>query len=276
MSVQVTLNGDGLNYESEATLIQAAKIIGFLNTDELINDQGAQSQRTNAGNLLLDDEPQKQLSSPREAILDSGAKTNAQKIVILGQYIADRDGSDEFSPSELKTLFVKAGEPAPRNLARDMRDAVRAGYVTESLDTTGAYVVTNTGRKAIADGFKGASKSSRPKSSNGKSSAKARKTPEWLTTVEVSDQLEGYPGYRLMKTRSDKVLWILQWASEHDRKQLSGLEVELVAEQLADSVPNKQVASAVMPHLSKSRVSKNAEGYRILHDGTQYLTQLGE
>lgn len=280
MGVKIHLYGDGLEYETEASLIQAAKIIGFLNTEEPLTteyDQG-QSRISKAENNFIDEGSVRPLSSPREAVLDSGAKTNAQKILILGQYIADRDGTDEFAPAELKTLFVKAGEAAPRNLARDIRDAIRAGYITESIETTGVYVVTNTGRKAIAEGFQnnGAVSGNRRRSASSSrhSVTKASKAvPDWISSLSISDQMEGFPSYRKMSIRSYKVLWILQWATTLGREQITGAEIEAVASKLADNVPSKQVASSVRPFLSKSYISKNSEGYRILHNGSEHLKE---
>lgn len=279
MSVKVTLQGDGLNYETEASVIQAAKIIGFLNTEEpLANDYTTASQATISQNSFLEEKKDRQISSPREAIIESNAKTNAQKIVVLGRYIIERDAADEFGSNELKTLFLKAGEPAPRNLARDMRDAVRAGYIAESVDKSDMYIVTNTGHKAIAETFTAhVSQQARRKKRAATSSSNATKAQpeiEWLKTIAVSDQLENFPSYRKMKTRSQKVLWILQWAKASDKDKVSGSEVVAIANKLADNIPSKQIAAAFSPYLSKSYVSKSSEGYGILYEGTQYLKSI--
>ena len=278
MSVKVQLQGDGLNYETEATVIQAAKIIGFLNTqDPLLNDYSS-SQQNNlpARSEFFDGTPRPQISSPREALLESGAKTNVQKILVLGVYITERDASDEFASTELKTLFLKSGESAPRNLARDIREAIRAGYIAESFDNSDSFIVTNTGRRIITEGFSISNKQTthRRKKSNGTSKSglsKAYKAPDWLENSSVIDQLSGFPGYRKMKTRSDKILWILQWANLNGGNQLSGSDIEYVAKKLSDNVPNRQVASSLSPYLSKSLVSKNSDGYIILYDGTEFL-----
>lgn len=277
MSVRVKLQGDGLNYETEATVIQAAKIIGFLNTQEpLSGDYSPVQKIIPAQSDFLNNNTRAQTSSPREVILESGAKTNVQKILVLGAYLTERDTTDGFASTELKTLFTKAGEPAPRNLTRDMREAVRAGYIADSFDSSDSYIVTNTGRKVLAEGFHATSTSSshkkRKTSSGAKSGlSKTYKAPEWLDSASIVDHLSGFPSYRKMKTRSDKVLWLLQWASLNGANQLSGSDIEYVAKKLSDSVPNKQVAAALTPYLSKSLVSKNSDGYSILYDGTEYL-----
>jgi len=281
MGVTVTLIGDGLNYETEASVIQAAKIIGFLNMDDSFSQQGADTAALANDQPFLEERSSRALSSPREVILESMAKTNTQKILVLGEYITQRDNTDEFSPSELKTLFVKAGEPAPRNLARDINDAVRAGYIVESPDTSGAYFVTNTGRRVLTDGFgtirstgsnkRGTSRSAKHRSTG----TRAQKVPEWLTNMSVEDQMESFPSYRVMSTRKDKVLWILQWAMTAGRDRVNGVEIASIADKLSDDVPNRQVAAATSQYLSQGYISKNAEGYKILHSGSEALRSKG-
>lgn len=271
MGVKVTLSGDGLNYESDASLVQAAKIIGFLNTEESLPAE--YSSGATGGHSFIDAPQAKPLSSPREAILSTDAKTNAQKILVLGAYLAQRDNSDEFATAELKTLFVKAGEPAPRNLARDIRDAVKAGYIMESMTSSDMYAVTNTGYKKLEDGFGSTVVKKVRKKSNGKPAKKAE-LPEWLQTTSVDDQLDGFPSYRQLNTRSNRVLWILQWAQKANRERLIGIEISAIADKLFDNIPTKQIAASFLPHLSSNRVSKTAEGYKILYSGSEFLKAL--
>lgn len=272
MSVKVTLSGDGLNYQSDASLVQAAKIIGFLNTEEPLPAEYGSS--TVGGTNFIDAPQVKPLSSPREAILNTNAKTNAQKILVLGAYLAQRDNSDEFATAELKTLFVKAGEPAPRNLARDIRDAVKSGYIMESMTSSDMYAVTNTGYKRLEAGFSASAVKKTRKKSNGKPAKKAE-IPEWLQTTSVDDQLEGFPSYRQIGTRSNRVLWILQWAARANRERLTGIEISAIADKLSDNIPTKQIAASFLQHLSSNRASKTVEGYKILYSGSEFLKTLG-
>lgn len=272
MAVRVQLVGDGLNYDTEATLVQAAKIIGFLNTDEVLTEAPMRPAITSG---FINESQMVQVSSPREAILSTGAKTNAQKILVLGAYIAQRDNTNEFASGELKTLFIKAGEPAPRNLSRDIRDAVKASYITESFDTSDSFIVTNTGYSALQESF--ASETgrkparSRKKNSSGSRSQKAPEMPEWLDGLSIDDQMNGFPSYRQMKTRSDKVLWIAQWASQNAHDRINSADINVIANKLADHIPRNQIPAAYATHLTKGYVSKTADGYKVLYAGTEYL-----
>lgn len=274
MTVNVSLNGDGLNYSTEADLLQAAKIIGFLNTTEALPlHPSAIGQETG----LLDSTVNRPLTSPREAMIESGAKTNAQKILVLGNYIQERDTTDHFVPNELKTVFAKAGEPAPKNLRRDIEGTVRLGYIMENPEVSGQYMITNLGYSSLRDGFSNAN-TNKPKRSGGKTASKgASKTvsiPEWLTSTVVEDRMEGYKSYRMMNTRSDKILWILQWGNQNGHPTLTGPEIAAVADKLGTSVPNKQITSAVNPYLVRDFISKSSTGYKIMHNGTEYLMEV--
>jgi hypothetical protein len=250
--------------------VQAAKIIGFLNTDEALPAEYGHGTTSGA---LIDAPKIRPVSSPREAILSTDARTNIQKILVLGAYLARRDNSDEFAAAELKTLFVKAGEPAPRNLGRDIRDAVRAGYIMESVSSTDMYAVTNTGHKTLEDGF-GTSTAKKARKKSTTKSSKKTEMPEWLRTASVDDQLEGFPSYRQITTRSNRALWVLQWATNAGRERMTGTEISAVADKLSDHIPAKQVAACFSQHLSNNRVSKTTEGYKVLYSGSEFLKAL--
>jgi hypothetical protein len=140
----------------------------------------------------------------------------------------------------------------------------------ESMTSSDMYAVTNTGYKALEDGFSSASPKKARKKTSGKSPKKAD-TPDWLRGMSVDDQLEDFPSYRQLSTRKDRVLWILQWASQAGRERLTGTEITAIADKLSDNIPTQQIAASFAPHLSNNRVSKNSEGYKILYDGIEYL-----
>jgi len=272
MSVKVSLSGDGLNYSTDADVVQAAKIIGFLNMDESLQASVSGGYVSTSNDNFIET-PKKLQKSPREAIIESGAKTNVQKILVLGNFIMGIDSSETFAQNELKSIFVKAGEPAPKNLSRDVEAAVRQGYIFESPDITGQFIITNTGMKALDQGF--AVSQNHKKSSQNKTSlrskSKAPSKPEWLKSISVIDRIEGFRSYRHMNTRSEKCLWILQWGALNNHEWLTGSEIASIADELSTSVPNRQIAAAMAPHLARDYVSKSSDGYKILHEGTQSL-----
>ncbi|QQS69899.1 hypothetical protein IPP75_02055 [Candidatus Saccharibacteria bacterium] len=277
MAVQITIDGEGLSYTSNINIIQAAKIIGFLNTEEPLGAADSYQNTPHQGATNFIDPPKnKVVSSPREAIIHARARTNAQKILVLGAYIVERDGAEEFASTELKNLFIKAGESAPRNLSRDLKYAIKSGYITESMSGSDMYIVTNTGYNVLENGFEATEHSSTPSANGGRKSRKRRNPkiapkPEWLDSVEIDDHMEGYPTYRQMNTKSDKALWIVQWATAKGRERVTAADITAVADGLADHIQRNQITATLSGHVSKSNVSKTADGYKILYSGSRYL-----
>jgi hypothetical protein len=90
--------------------------------------------------------------SPREYLDRSGAKTNPEKITALGLYLRAQ-GTESFTARNLRDLFVSAGEATPKNLPRDIKDTVRAGFLAAHPDQADNYYVTNRGETTAAGGF---------------------------------------------------------------------------------------------------------------------------
>jgi len=90
--------------------------------------------------------------SPREYLDRSGAKTNAEKITALGLYLLAQ-GAESFTARDLRQVFVSAGEPTPKNLARDIKHSVRTGWLALRPDQPDRLYITNRGEAAASHGF---------------------------------------------------------------------------------------------------------------------------
>jgi len=90
--------------------------------------------------------------SPREYLDRSGAKTNTEKITALGLYLRAQ-GAESFTARDVRDLFVLAGEATPKNLPRDIKDTVRAGWIATRPEQQDRYYVTNRGDSVAAGGF---------------------------------------------------------------------------------------------------------------------------
>lgn len=159
-TINISITGK-VSYEDEITVAQAAKIITFLNADEGIGDASLESGNDeNLGNQGGPNTRQQgnAVASAREALDLSGAKTNPEKIVALGQYVL-QDGGDTFKVEDVKSQFRRARETAPRNFSRDLGVAVKEGWLAEGDD--GDYYLTNKIQGIFDGGFKF------PKSSSG-------------------------------------------------------------------------------------------------------------
>jgi hypothetical protein len=158
MGVIVRLEGDGLQYQGETTPFNAAQIIGFLS-----NAQGTGGEALlvpQVGGSAVPAGATTSRPAPREALQRSGAKTNGQKITVLGHYVATNVGhEDSFMLDEVKNAFRRAGEPLPANFSRDVQDAVRSGLIYEDENVTGTYRLTDLAVEFVDSGFPEASPS---------------------------------------------------------------------------------------------------------------------
>ena len=273
MSVKVSLNGDGLSFEAETTVLQAAQIIGFLGNETNTMPLNANPSLSYEGAQPSLGMPTKPVS-PRERLIEVNAKTNPQKILTLGQYVIDRDRSENFSAADIKSLFGRAGEPIPRNLGRDIREAVRLGFIYEDESISDHFIVTGKGLEALGAGFAG-------DTSKGPRSASSRKrTPrkngvstvsESVKNMVVSDVKEGLPNYRTLAQKSDRLMWVLAYAQEAGIEMLTAKEIEDIAQRLSDNIPARQIAPFTQTALKRGYLSKTSDGYRILFSGIRYL-----
>lgn len=269
MSVKVTLNGDGLNYSKDASVVQAAQIIGFLNNTET---QAGDSSLRNEPIIL--GEPTKPRKSPREYLLDTGARTNTQKILALSDYVSKRDSVEVISILDVKSAFSKAGEPVPRNFSRDLKDAVQTGYISEDDNQAGHYFITNKGYEVLENSFEKGQRAvrRRTKRSNGQGGSVVP-INEKVSKLSFSDLLDGYPNYHSLNSKTERAMWIITYAKFNDIESLSGKEIEYVAQQLSDNIPNSQIAAAMRMPLAKGFISKIKGSYRIIHKGEEYLKE---
>lgn len=145
----IQIEGPGLTLKREAEEAMVLRILGILLGTR------AQTMFAQASGLQASVAPPEVANvgeSPREYLDRSGAKTNPEKITALGLYLRAQ-GSESFSPRNLRDLFVAAGEAAPKNMTRDIKEAVRSGWAAIRPDQPDSYYVTNRGETAAAGGF---------------------------------------------------------------------------------------------------------------------------
>jgi hypothetical protein len=147
---RVKLEGEGLVLEREVTKdvgqrIAVLVLTGAGDTQGLPRrgaiDQVAQLEGHSA-NLSL-----------REFILKHEPKRSPDKIVAIGVYLSDHAHKDSFAREDLEEAFQAAGEAMPGNLFRDVKWAVRTGWIAPKPGAKNRYYVTNSGREAVTQRF---------------------------------------------------------------------------------------------------------------------------
>jgi|SRR3989344_2910900 len=261
-NVKVTIEGEGLSLTKNTTLQKAGQIISFLGHDGV--EQSSAGGTAVTPSLL----PMRRVQA-REVIVNSGAKTYAQKITVLAVYLRDQQGQDTFTPQELKVLFKKMGDE-PKNFTRDLTTAVDLQYVHCVDASSEQYELTDRGSTAVEEGFVGVA----VKKSGGKKSTASKGTRNEVADMEISADMDGYPGYHDLPTKGDKILWLLECARHKDVKALTPAEVESLSLKLQDRIESSGFTALNARNIKKSFVIKAKEGLQIQKKGSDYLKKV--
>lgn len=274
--ITITITGK-VRYEDEITIAQAARIITFLNTEGDVATLGAAQSGAQARGQAASAtawQSGNAVGSAREALDLSGAKTNPEKIVALGQYVL-LDGGETFKVEDVKAQFRRARETVPANFSRDLSVAVQAGWVAQGDGDE--YYITNKIQGIFDGDFKF------PKVSNGggrsRGASKSTKVkPEVFAGVdEFPTRLDGFASYAKMKTDKDRLLWALQFARSKGIKGLANKDLAWLTDHLGAGVPSGNITAAVRGAKSAGYVNRSTvdQTLRVTDDGEAYLKTVG-
>lgn len=270
----LTIKGK-VGYEDEISVAQAARIIAFLNDDDRDANLGA-DLAGDLGDRVRDDanKSANKVGSAREALDLSGAKTNPEKIVALGEYVL-QDGGETFKVEDVKAQFRRARETAPGNFSRDMTTAVQAGWIAPGDGDE--YYITNK-IQGIFDGDFKFPKSTSNAGGRSRVAPKAKTKPDVFAGIdEFPTRMDGYPNYPKMKTEKDRVLWALQFAKSEGIKGLANKDVAWLTDHLGAGVPSNNIAGAFRGGKSAGHMNRSTvdQSIRITEDGEAYLKTVG-
>lgn len=278
--IKISLQGK-VSYQDEITVSQAAQIITFLNApggEEVslgsVHGTGAQGGRDTSPSLGR--KSGKAVGSAREALDFSGAKTNPEKIVALGEYVL-QDGGETFKVEDVKAQFRRARETAPANFSRDLSVAVQAGWIAQA---EGDEYYTTSKIQGIFDGgfrFPRVGNGGKARSSTKSNKAKVEKPAVFAAIDEFPTRLDGFPPYSKMKTNKDKLLWVIQFAKENGIKGLANRDIVWLTDHLGAGVPTGHITGAFNRAQSAGYSNRSTQDktLRITEDGTTYLRTVG-
>jgi hypothetical protein len=274
--VTISMKGK-VGYEDEITAAQAARIITFLNavgeshgslgTDpgQSLGETGAADSKKSGGRV----------ASARDALDLSGARTNPEKIVALGQYVL-QDGGDTFKVEDIKAQFRRARESAPGNFSRDLATALREDWLAEG--DGGEYFVTNK-IKGIFDGDFKFPKSTSSGGGRSRATAKSAKAkPDVFAGIdEFPTRIDGLASYSKMKSDKDRLLWALHFAKDRGIKGLVNKDLAWLTDHLGAGVPSGHITGAARNAKSAGYLNRSTVDHtlRITEDGEIYLKSVG-
>lgn len=167
---KVAISGPGISIEREVEEGVIPRLVAILvgGTSPAGSDSAASSaaRESSSGTTIA------------EFLADLNISGNAERIAGIALFLRDVLKRNRVRRDELAEWFQRAGEPAPRNLPRDIRSAVTQRLIAEDHARTGEYLVTETGVRAL-QGAKGpAPARSAPKASKrrARSASTARPT----------------------------------------------------------------------------------------------------
>jgi len=269
MTVKILIEGDGLTFNKDITFKKAGQIITFLGSDESIAP-------VEQGQVVLP--PAKMLpaedQTPMDLILQSKAKTNAQKITVLGSYLSDKDRSEHFFVKDVQQELKKLGEE-PTNFGRDLKSAETMKYIYQlEPKNEGRYGVTVAGRNAINTQFSGEMRNktvSKKRSSGTKKSIPLRTE---ITSFSISSEMEGYPNFHKLPTKADSILWVLAYADNQNVDGLTPKEVEHLTEKLKMKIPQNNFSAHNKKNFTEGYVAQTNGVFKLQHKGMDHLKTL--
>jgi hypothetical protein len=267
MVVNIKLSGEGLSFEGETDLLGAGQVIAFLNkSKEKKNLDG--SLKSDPLLLSMDAIVPRNVGTPREALFDSGAKTNSEKIVTLVKYIIDRNSVESVSVQEIQIAFKKAGEPLPRNFSRDLKDTITIGYIYE-IDSGDGYRLSDMGIQAVNSKFEKGATPMRAKKS--KAINPAGKVREEIKNLEVLPTYSGMNDFYSLATKGKKILWLIAYAMDKGIESVTPAEVHSLGEKLRENLPPSSFTALTDRIVKDGFIYKSGEGYKINQKGLDSL-----
>jgi len=277
-TLKIKISGK-LDYEDDLSVAQAARIITFLNTDDRgLDASDSFGSGSNTGDTDKGTPPK--VTSPRQALEASRAKTNPEKIVALAAYVL-QDGGETFKLEAIKPLFQRARATMPGNLTRDLTSAIGSGWIAESNVASEYYLtdkVANVLESGFPEGVSGGVTKGKSKTSSARKRTKgpATKPDVFVGIDDFSVTMDGLPGYHEMKSDKDKVLWVLESAKKLGIKGLANRDIAWLTDHLGAGVPAGNITGAFNTAQKQGYASRSTMNrtLRILPTGRNFLATL--
>lgn len=157
MKYTIKITGPGLNFEQEVAEDVAKRTMLSVLTGEIpVNINTEKKPDTNSNYTkpdLVDDGYSKPDLSIREFLLKYEPKRNPDKITAIALFLKKKMNKKTFSKTDIIESFENAAEPVPKNLGRDIRWALKSGWIAAKTGEDDVYYITGTGQTAVEEKF---------------------------------------------------------------------------------------------------------------------------
>lgn len=267
MAVNITIQGNGLSFKKGISVQRAGQIITFLGIDEESTVIDPNQIPSSPSSLISSS-----LQSPSELINESKAKTNAQKITVIGNYLQEKDKQESFLVKEVLLQLRKIGEQ-PGNFSRDIGTAESLQYIYPHDVKKGIYGVSEKGKEAIRNKFL-ETPSLKTKSKNKGGFKKAVLPRNEVLALPIVASLDGYADFHILQTKADSILWILAYADTQGVENLTPREVEALSDKLRKKIEQTGFSAHNKRNIKLGYVSQTGNQFKIQQKGLDHLKKL--
>ena len=162
MSITIVVKTSGLNVSAslkDEALIQILQLIQEKRDDSVPEAPASTGQRVGTEPLLLGNDSEEAIKA---ALNDRGGaellnqfrwESFPEKILLLAAWHEARGGTTPWRSADMDDTFKLAKESPPSNFPRDIKNAIKSGWIHNETPRT--YVVTRTGWNKIGQALQG-------------------------------------------------------------------------------------------------------------------------
>lgn len=276
MSVNIVINGQGLNFEQEITMAQAGRIINFLGSADVDISQHVGVDNGPQSSLVMLKNETSNLNL-KDLIQNHKAKTYAEKIVVTGYFIQQTKNQSNFSSQEIKNELGRLGN-SPTQFGRELNKAEKEmQYLYCEDKKEEIYSITEAGKEAMENNFSDidGKKSFTKRKNGGQAKQPKINVREEIINAQISTVMEGFPNYHDLKTKWEKIIWIILFADNSNLGALTAAEVEALSSKLRGKIAQTGFAAHNKANITKGFVVSQPGGkYSIEQTGINYLRGL--
>lgn len=268
-TITINISGGGLTYQGETSVTKAAQVIAFLNAESVDLSQVPLAAERSMQEFTL--EPPRQKVSPRQSLVESEAKSNAEKIAAFAYHLQQTQ-HEAVTISGIKSLFSRSGEPVPQNFSRDLKDAVRSNYIYES--EKGEYELTEFGIEAVEHKF-AIEKIKRTERKRSKSTkTKNVEISSQVQELELSAVESGFPAFHSLN-KGQQILWACTVADTKGAPELNYKEIVYLIDRLKGNVTTGTFTALNEGNIKKGYLKQTNQGFKVTQVGIDKLSELG-
>jgi hypothetical protein len=135
---EIRISGPGVSVERKVGALTAQRAVMVVMSDGARDSVAIQPSR----GVLQGSSDDMGRPSMREFWARLSVDSIPAKITAIGAYGKEQHGKATFGRDDIREGFVDAGEPLPQNLPRDIKKAIRAGYIASSPNGADTFYVT--------------------------------------------------------------------------------------------------------------------------------------